>query len=167
MSRSVAIDPAGFIPTKVNTVRLSEEETVPPLPREQWDKSDSLLQSSFLLRFVTAAKRDPNAGLSVDKVINQKSQNEERRLSVAKARGENLWQPVSVKKKKEGVCGKANRSSLDNKVPKNKDMTCQENQDPQRTRVVVVGSVLLLNWLRAAAGRELKCWSVDKGTGSR
>lgn len=70
MSRSVAIDPAGFIPTKVNTARPSEEETVTPLSGEQWDESDPLLHSSFMLKSITAAERDPNAGLSVHKFIN-------------------------------------------------------------------------------------------------
>lgn len=45
--RKAGIDPAGFIPPNVNTERQSEEETVPCLPREQQDKSHSLLYSSF------------------------------------------------------------------------------------------------------------------------
>lgn len=57
MSQSVAIDPAGFIPSKVNTARPSEEETVSPLPREHWDESDSVLYSSFMLKSVTTAER--------------------------------------------------------------------------------------------------------------
>lgn len=47
MRRKAGIDPAGFILPNVNTERQSEEETVPCLPREQRDKSHSLLYSSF------------------------------------------------------------------------------------------------------------------------
>lgn len=101
MSQSVAIDPAGFIPTKVNTVHLPEDEPVPPLPREQWDDSDPLLHSSFSYGS-SAQQRDPNAGLSVHKFINQKVTNQGQKTSAAKARGEKLWVSManSLSKKK-------------------------------------------------------------------
>lgn len=90
MSQSVAIDPAGFIPTKVNSARLPEDEPVPPLPGEQGDESDPLLHSSLMLRLVNAAERDPNAGLRIHKLINQKVTNQEHKMSAAKARGGKL-----------------------------------------------------------------------------
>lgn len=45
--RSVGIDPAGFIPPKVNSARPSVEESAARLAREQRDKSHSLLYSSL------------------------------------------------------------------------------------------------------------------------
>lgn len=68
MGPSTAIDPAGFIPTKVNAVHPTEEETVPPLLRKKGDKSD-LLDSLFMLRLITAAEKDLNAGHSDQKLV--------------------------------------------------------------------------------------------------
>lgn len=139
MSQSVAIDPAGFIPTKVNTVHLPEDEPVPPLPREQWDDSDPLLHSSFSYGS-SAQQRDPNAGLSVYKFINQKVTNQGQKTSAAKARGEKLrvsmTNSLSKKINKKGVRGEADRSSLDKKIQKTKTRRARRtrtHREPEAT----------------------------------
>lgn len=171
MSHSVAIDPAGFIPTKVNTAHLPEDEPMPPLPGEQWDDSDPLLHSSFSYGSSAQQRETQTLDSVFTNLLTKKSPTKSKRHLRQRPEGKNSgcpWQTVSVKKKKKKErCpwrGRQKQSGQEN--PKNKDKTRQENQDPQRTRVDV-GSVLLLSWPQAEAGREPKCWSGDERIGSR
>lgn len=115
MSRSVAIDPAGFIPSKVNTAGPSEEETVTPFARRAvgwiWFSSLQLIYVKvphhLLANLLTKKTQRSKA------IWGQRPEGKKLRVSVENSLG---------RKKKQiqpkGIYGKANRSRLDKKVQK-------------------------------------------------